>query len=111
MNAVYEAIEYTATVVMADGTSVEVKFTVENAAEKLAEIAAMLPANTEDYTYAWATEFPAELALADATFTVVATEVEKPAAAGGCGSSIVGIGAAVTLLGAAVVVTMKKKED
>ena len=130
VNAVYEAIEYTATVVMADGTSVEVKFTVENAAEKLAEIAAMLPANTEDYTYAWAETMPEELALADVTFTVVATEVEdeqpepeqpgtgedpsdepEAPAAGGCGSSIVGIGAAVTLLGAAVVVTMKKKED
>ena len=48
---------------------------------------------------------------------VVATAVEQPQpeqpeeSKGGCGSSIVGIGAAVTLLGAAAIVTMKKKED
>ena len=130
VNAVYEVIEYTATIVGVGAENVEVKFTVENAAEKFAEIKAMLPADTEEFTYAWAETMPEELALADVTFTVVATEVEdeqpepeqpgtgedpsdepEAPAAGGCGSSIVGIGAAVTLLGAAVVVTMKKKEE
>ena len=36
-----------------------------------------LPANNEDYTYAWAEEVPATFELKDYTFTVVATEVPK----------------------------------
>ena len=72
-------IEYTATVVKADGTNVEVKFTVENRVEKIAEIAAMKPANDTEYTYAWAAALPETLTLANVTFTVNKTAVEYTA--------------------------------
>ena len=62
VTANWTIITYTATVTV-NGAPTTVEFTIENRAEKLAEIAAMLPENTTDYTYAWATALPAELAL------------------------------------------------
>ena len=68
---------YTATVVNGE-TSTPVEFTVNNRAEKLAEIKAMLPENTADYVYSWAEALPAELALNnDQVFTVVAKTYEE----------------------------------
>ena len=72
-------VEYTATVVKADGTNEEVNFNVENKAEKLTVIAAMKPADAADYTYAWATALPEMLALENVTFTVTKTPVEYTA--------------------------------
>ena len=62
VTANWTIITYTATVTV-NGVDTTIEFTVENRAEKLAEIAAMLPESTMDYTYAWATALPAELAL------------------------------------------------
>ena len=52
---------YTAKVVRADGNEETVEFTIENRAEKLAEIA--LTANDAQYTYSWVSALPTELAL------------------------------------------------
>lgn len=72
LTSVWENIIYTATVVNGE-TRTPVQFTVDNRAEKLAEIKAMLPENTEDYTYTWAEALPEELALNnDQVFTVAA---------------------------------------
>ena len=63
---------YSAKVVRADGTEETVEFTVENREEKLAAIA--LTANDAQYTYAWATALPSELALNnDQVFTETRT--------------------------------------
>ena len=62
---------YTATVVNGE-TRTTVEYTVNNRAEKLAEIAAMLPENTIDYGYSWAEGLPEELPLSDGSvYTVV----------------------------------------
>ncbi len=75
VEAVYTAIEYTATVVV-DGETSSVTYTIENRAEKLAEIAAKLPADTTEYTYAWEEKLPETLPLEnDKTYTVTKTEV------------------------------------
>ena len=136
VTAVYTAIEYTATVVV-DGTETTVTYTVENKAEKLAEIAAMLPANTAEYTYAWAETLPAELPLENGkTYTVIKTAVvvtpptseepdnseepttseqpttsEPSSSESGCFGSVGGLSAGVLALGAAVMLLKKKKED
>ena len=138
--ATWNVTVYTLTIVNGETTetinfAVEYTNEIEVAVTDLANVLEdKLPANTEDYTYAWAEEIPETFELQNYTFTVVATEVEDEQPTppdddpvtppvdndpteepkeekGGCGSSIVGIGAAVTLLGAAVVVAMKKKED
>ncbi len=76
ITAVYTAIEYTATVVI-DGAETAVVYTLENKVDKLAEIAAMLPANTTEYTYAWAEALPEELPLENGrVYTVSKTAVE-----------------------------------
>ena len=63
---------YTAKVVRVDGSEETVEFTVENRAEVLAGIA--LTANDAQYTYAWATALPSELALNnDQVFTETRT--------------------------------------
>ena len=62
VTANWTVVTYTATVTI-DGVDTTIDFTIENRAEKLAAIAAMLPENTTDYNYAWATALPAELAL------------------------------------------------
>lgn len=125
VNAVYTAIEYTATVVV-DGAETTVTYTIENKAEKLAEIAAMLPANTAEYTYAWAETLPAELPLENGkTYTVTKTAVvvtpptseapdnsEEPTTSeSGCFGSVGGLSAGVLALGAAVMLLKKKEED
>ena len=136
VNAVYTAIEYTATVVV-DGAETTVTYTIENKAEKLAEIAAMLPANTAEYTYAWAETLPAELPLENGkTYTVTKTAVvvtpptsedsdnseepttseqpttsEPSSSESGCFGSVGGLSAGVLALGTAVMLLKKKKED
>ena len=124
------AIEYTATVIV-DGAETTVTYTVENKAEKLAEIAAMLPANTAEYTYAWAETLPAELPLENGkAYTVTKTAVvvtpptsedpdnseepttsEPSSSESGCSGSVGGLSAGVPALGAAVMLLKKKKED
>ena len=72
----YKAIEYTATVVV-NGEETTVSYTVENAAEKKAEIEAMKPANTAEYSYAWAEELPESLPLENGkVYTVNKTPIE-----------------------------------
>lgn len=76
VTAVYTAIEYTAKVVV-DGAESNIVYTIENRAEKLAEIAAKLPADTAEYTYAWTEALPETLPLEnDKTYTVTKTAVE-----------------------------------
>ncbi len=75
LTAKWEIEIYTATVVYADETTEEISYTIENRTEKLAELSAKLHANTAEYTYTWSAELPAELPLADATYTEVATKV------------------------------------
>ena len=75
LTAKWNVVTYTATVVKADSTEVEVEFTVENKTAKLAEIAAMLPEDTTEFDYEWATALPSELALNDTQeFIVEATK-------------------------------------
>ena len=75
--AVWTATEYTATVVRAYATNETVTFTIENKADKLTYIQGLLPTATAEYTYAWATALPSELALASGQeFTIVRTPVE-----------------------------------
>ena len=70
------AIEYTATVVV-DGAETTVSYTVENATEKLAEIAAKKPADTAEYSYAWAEALPESLPLENGkVYTVNKTVIE-----------------------------------
>ena len=52
---------YSAKVIRANGNEETVEFTIENRAEKLAEIA--LTANDAQYTYSWVSALPSELAL------------------------------------------------
>ena len=128
------AIEYTATVIV-DGAETTVTYTVENKAEKLAEIAAMLPANTAEYTYAWAETLPAELPLENGkAYTVTKTAVvvtpptsedpdnseepttseqpttsEPSSSESGCSGSVGGLSAGVLALGAAVMLLKKRQ--
>ncbi|MBQ3019633.1 MAG: InlB B-repeat-containing protein [Clostridia bacterium] len=69
-------IVYTATVVV-DGEETTVSYTVENAAEKKAEIEAMKPTDTAEYSYAWAEELPESLPLENnKVYTVNKTPIE-----------------------------------
>ena len=85
--------------------------------------------NITTQSYKWAENEAPVIYLSNIYYTLPSAEPEVPVeptpdpepeqpqpeqpeeSKGGCGSSIVGIGAAVTLLGAAAIVTMKKKED
>ena len=64
--------EYKA-IVNVNGEEKTVAYTIENRDAKLAEIIAMLPENTAQYTYAWTTTLPSELALEDCSFAMTAT--------------------------------------
>ena len=79
LTPVYEAIEYTATVVV-NSVETEVTYTIENREDKLAEIRSMKPiADTEYYTYTWETALPEELPLENGhVYTVIRQDVEKP---------------------------------
>ena len=72
VKADWEIITYSAKVVRIDGTEQTVSFTVENRASVLANIA--LTDNDAQYTYAWITALPNELALNnDQVFTETRT--------------------------------------
>ncbi|MBQ2769137.1 MAG: InlB B-repeat-containing protein [Clostridia bacterium] len=105
VNAVYTAVEYTVTFV-ADGETVgTVTYTVDSTEITAPEV----PAKS-GYTAAWEAY---ELNGGDVTVNAVYTEIpaEPAEEEGGCGSVIGGVSAAVAMLGAAVVVLKKKKED
>ncbi|MDY4186865.1 MAG: InlB B-repeat-containing protein [Candidatus Borkfalkiaceae bacterium] len=61
VNAVYTAIEYTATINRVSGSTEYVTFTIEDRAAKLASIS--LTANDAEWTYSWEEALPNELAL------------------------------------------------
>ena len=128
------AVEYITKVVKADGTEVDVVYTVENRAQKLEEIAAMRPRNNEEFTYGWDTALPVELPLENGrtyTVTKMVVEPETPENSensdelqnseqsqessdenlGGCNGSMLGRGAVAALLASVSVVLFKKKED
>jgi len=71
INAVYTAIEYSITIKRANGTNDVIKFTIEDAAEKLATVA--LTTNDAQYSYSWKEPLPQELECRDYTFEEVAT--------------------------------------
>ena len=68
-------MQYTATVTGLQEDKV-IKYTSENKTDKLAELIAMLPENTAEYSYAWQTALPEELPLENATYAVVRTANE-----------------------------------
>ncbi|MBQ7323916.1 MAG: hypothetical protein IJW96_05065, partial [Clostridia bacterium] len=72
-NYEYEVVEtikeFTATVTLANGSKAKISYNINNKEEKLAEIQALLPENTAEYSYAWV-KAPTELKLADCAFTI-----------------------------------------
>lgn len=70
-SAAYEIIEYTITIVRANGTEETLSFTVEDKESKLAKVT--LTADDKEYAYSWSEELPETLELKDYTFTEVAT--------------------------------------
>ena len=87
LTAVYEAIEYTATVVV-NGIETQVTYTIENREDKLTDILAMKPiADNEYYTYVWENALPEELPLENGhVYTVIRQDIENPDS-GNSGSS------------------------
>ena len=65
LTAKWNVVTYTATVSEVGGTATPVEFTVENKAEKLAAIVAMLPQDDDQFDYEWSEALPTELALND----------------------------------------------
>ncbi len=70
--AVYTPIEYTITIVRANGAEEHIVFNVGNKDSKLAEVT--LTAENEDYFYVWAEALPETLELQNYTFTEVAMQ-------------------------------------
>lgn len=79
LTAVYEVIEYTATVVV-NSTETQVTYTIENREAKLTDIIAMKPvADNEYYIYVWENALPEELPLENGrVYKVIRQDVEKP---------------------------------
>ena len=67
----YNAIEYTATINLGNGTQKEVKYTIESRNTKIDEIKAMLGTNDAQYTYT--NDLPEVLPLEDKTYTETRT--------------------------------------
>ena len=79
LTAVYEVVEYTATVVV-NGVETQVTYTIENREAKLMDIIAMKPiSDNEYYTYVWENALPEELPLENGKiYKVIKQSVEKP---------------------------------
>ena len=137
--AVWEMTVYTMTIVNGETTET-INFAIEYDFENGVEIsvndlafvlAGKLPAEDDNYTYAWDVAVPETFELKDYTFTVVATEKEKDTTSDttsdstsdstdnnskeekkGCGS-VIGSGVAISgiALAAAALVIKKRKED
>lgn len=90
----YNAIEYTATVTLADNTQKTVKYTIESREAKLAEIKAMLGTNDAQYTYT--NNLPEVLPLEDKAYTETRTVNEYDVVIGDASAVKVAYGSKLT---------------
>ena len=106
------AVEYSVTVIKADGREVVVTYTVENRRTKLEYVASLRPENDESYTYGWSEPLPVVLALENGkVYTVTKMPVDNGSSGKGCGGVVWSAGTGIVLCGFVVVIWRKKKDD